>query len=162
MINIWETDTLENVLKISEIKQKWLKKTTTRRTGVAEHHTAAKHANVTHNKRKKWLMPQSDESYRLPTLPERALLVKLYHRISKKVALTQERMMWTDVGACFQRHDEIFCRKEKEKVSDAVLENIATAVMEASIESSHSSVSVPTISCTLDMLYPTSDICVEF
>ena len=43
-------------------------------------HIAITYANVMHNKRKKFFISQSDEHCRMPSLPEGALLVKLYYR----------------------------------------------------------------------------------
>ncbi|GFS47416.1 hypothetical protein TNCV_4863371 [Trichonephila clavipes] len=47
----------------------------------------------------------------MPTLPERALLAKLYYRNSEnamaaiRVPSSRETTTWTDAGACFLKHD---------------------------------------------------------
>ena len=139
--------------------------------GAAGPHTAATYANVTHDKRKMLFVPLSDEYCSMPTLPERALLVKLYYRNGENAAAAvrefrrlkkqrrgpmSERAL-RDMMGKFERTGQlgVLPGRGRKRVNTVVVEDIATAVVEASRESLHGTVSVPTISRTLDMPYST-------
>ncbi|GFY28708.1 DUF4817 domain-containing protein [Trichonephila clavipes] len=137
--------------------------------GAVGQHIPAKNTNM-HDKRKMLLLPQSDKHCRMPTLPERALLVKLYYCNSKNAAAavrispSQEAMTWTDVGVSSLKHDGkireirqlgVLPGRGRKRVNTAVVEDITTAVVEASSESLYGAVSVWTISRTLGMAYST-------
>lgn len=124
-----------------------------------------------HNKRNMLFVLQSDEHCRMPTLVEKALLVKLYYcngenaaaavrefrRLKKQRRGPMSDRALRDMMVKFERTGQlgVLPGRGRKRVNSAVVEDVATAVVEGSSESLHGSVSVPTISRTLDMPYST-------
>ena len=107
----------------------------------------------------------------MSSLPERALLVKLYYRNDENAAaavrefprLKEQRrkpmseQALRDITVTFKRTGQlgVLSGRRKKRVRTSIVEHVATAVVEASSESLHGTVSVPTISHTLDVPYST-------
>ncbi|GFX13328.1 uncharacterized protein TNCV_2907511 [Trichonephila clavipes] len=116
-------------------------------------------------------LPQSDKHCKMPTLPERALM-KLYYLNSENAAAAvreffrslrkrrrgpmSERAL-KDMMVKFEKTGQlgVLPGRGRKRINTYVIEDIATTVVEASSESLHATVSVPTISRTLDMPYST-------
>lgn len=89
------------------------------------------YANVSYNKRKKFLVSQLNKLYRMPTLPECCLLVGLYQLNGNTAAavmrqfrrgLISERVSERqDLGI---REKKLVCRKEEEKGSALLSQRI--------------------------------------
>ncbi|GFU93744.1 DUF4817 domain-containing protein [Trichonephila clavipes] len=117
------------------------------------------------------LMPQSDKYCTIPTLPERAFLVKMYYcnfenaaavvrefrRLKKQRCGPMLERTLKNMKAKFEKTGQlgILLGRRRKRVNTTVVEDIATAVVEARSESLHGTASVPTISRTLDMPYST-------
>ena len=123
-----------------------------------------------HNKRKKvFFVSQSDEHSRIPSLPERTMLVKLFYRKDENSeaavrefrrlkkqrrgpisgqALRDEMMKFKLMGQL-----RALPGRGRKRIRTTIVEDVATVIVKASSESLHETVSEPTISRTLDMPY---------
>ena len=119
-----------------------------------------------HDKTKNLFVLWSAEQCRMPTWPERALPLKLYCRNGEHAAATKEsfavsrnsEMDWC-LRELSETHGEIRANrisgcstgKKRKGFNNAVVLEVATAVMEANNKSFHGTLTLPTISRNLHM-----------